>query len=65
MWVTCKPVDVEMHGNNRVKMYVFEIRIGVNEFAHCISAMHLHHTGQGSNPHSGLSRCCLSRAKMP
>ena len=54
MWVTCKSVDVEIHGDNRVIINVFEIRIGMNEFDHCILEMHWHHRGEGSNPHSGL-----------
>ena len=33
--------------------------IGMNEFDHCILAMHWPHRGQDSNPHSGLSRYCL------
>ena len=42
----------------------------MNEFDHCVLAMKRHHSGQGSNPQSGLnfsgvSCCCLSSAKMP
>ena len=31
MWVTCKPVDVEIDGDNRVINNVFEMRIGIND----------------------------------
>ena len=41
----------------------------MNEFDHCVLAMQQHHSGQGSNPQSGLNFsglfcCCVSSAKM-
>ena len=59
------PTNGFLDDDNTRMFHVFEMRIGINEFNHCILAMHRHHRGQGSNPRSGLSCSSLSSAKMP